>query len=67
MDNDDDDGAVIVMIIVAATAMTTTTTTTANMLYTLSVKTNMMQGIIGQTGAVSKLFRNCLNRHTWKA
>jgi len=73
MDNDDDndDSAVIVMIIAAATTMTTTittatATTAANMLHMLNVKTKVMQGIIGQTGAVSKLFRNCLNQHTWK-
>jgi len=67
MDNDDDDdGALIVLIITAAT-MTTTTNATANMLHVLNVKTKVMQGITGQTGTVSKLFRNCLNRHTWKA
>ena len=67
MDNDDDsdDSAVIVIIIAAATTMITIAA--ANMLHMLNVKTKVMQGIIGQTGAVSKLFRNCLNRHTWKA
>jgi hypothetical protein len=67
MDNDDDsdDGAVIVMIIAAAT--TVTTTTTASMLHMLNVKTKVMQAITGQTGTVSKLFRNCPNQHTWKA
>jgi hypothetical protein len=64
--DDDDDGAVIVMIIAAATTVTTTTTATAIMLHMLNVKTKVMQGMIGQTGAVSKLFRNCLNQHTWK-
>jgi hypothetical protein len=63
MDNDDDeydDGAVIVMIIATAMRVTTTTTTTAtaNMLRMLNVKTKVMQGIIGQPGTDSKLFRN---------
>jgi len=72
MDNDDDDdnGAVMAMIIAAATTVTNTNATataTPNMLHVLNVKTKVMQGIIGQTGTVSKLFRNCLNRHTWEA
>jgi len=69
-DDDDDDGAVIMMIIAAAmtvTTTTTTTTTTANTLHMLNVKIEVMQGIIGQTGTVSKLFRKCLTQHTWKA
>jgi hypothetical protein len=73
MDNDDDndDGAVIVMIIAATMTVTTTNTITAaaatNMLHMLNVKTKVMQRKLGQTGIVSKLFRNCLNQHTWKA
>ena len=71
MDNDDDnDGSAVIVVIIAA-AMTVTTTITAtattNMLHMLNVKTKVLQGIIGQTGTVSKLFRNCLNQHTWKA
>jgi hypothetical protein len=64
--DNDDDGAVIVMIIAAATTVTTTTTANAIMLHMLNVKTKVMQGMTGQIGAVSKLFRNCLNQHTWK-
>jgi hypothetical protein len=65
MDNDDDDGDVIVMIIAAATTITTTSGT--NMLRMWNVKTKVMQRMLGQTGTVSKLFRNCPNQHTWQA
>jgi hypothetical protein len=64
-DDDDDDGAVIMMITAAALTVTTTTTTTANMLHMLNVKIEVMQGITGQSGTVSKLFR--MTQHTWKA
>jgi hypothetical protein len=40
------------MIIAAATTVTTTTLAAANMLHMLNVKTKVMQGMIGQTGAV---------------
>ena len=67
MDNDDDNDDSAVIVIIIAVATTVITTAAANMLHMLNVKTKVMQGIIGQTRTVSKLVRNCLNQHTWKA